>query len=277
MAATTPTLGLYKPGGGSSGLITPDETVDIDKLNANADLIDAEALSIRTRIAPLEDQNRQYRGPAGSRVGLSGMRLGDEYQETDGDKKRWKYDGSNWLTAESGLFVVRPSSVTGTGVVLNADGSVTATNATAVSLNGVFSSRFKLYQLQWTMDKSVPASSVLLRMRNAGTDDAGNNYTLRRVGSNGAGYVELTSGLQGFFDFSSMNYATQVADIKLQNPAAASTTRLVSGTSFDTNGSSFAQTTSVVGEHRVATAYDGFSLSLSGSNLTGDIRVYGLV
>lgn len=41
MGAYTPRAGLYKPGGGSTGLILPDETVDIDKINANFDKIDA--------------------------------------------------------------------------------------------------------------------------------------------------------------------------------------------------------------------------------------------
>lgn len=41
MPAFTTRLGLYKPGGGSTGLITPDEIIDIDKLNSNSDKIDA--------------------------------------------------------------------------------------------------------------------------------------------------------------------------------------------------------------------------------------------
>lgn len=40
MGASTPRAGLYKPGGGSTGLILPDEPVDIDKLNSNSDKID---------------------------------------------------------------------------------------------------------------------------------------------------------------------------------------------------------------------------------------------
>ena len=54
MPASTPFLGLYKPGGGSTGLITPDEVVDIDRLNTNSDLIDAFAATITTRTAPLQ-------------------------------------------------------------------------------------------------------------------------------------------------------------------------------------------------------------------------------
>lgn len=40
MPAFTTHLNLYKPGGGSSGLITPDEVVDVDRLNQNMDDID---------------------------------------------------------------------------------------------------------------------------------------------------------------------------------------------------------------------------------------------
>lgn len=43
MGQTTSRLGLYLPGGGSTGLITPDEPADIDKINDNMSKIDAEA------------------------------------------------------------------------------------------------------------------------------------------------------------------------------------------------------------------------------------------
>lgn len=42
MGQFTPNLNLYKAGGGSTGLVTPDEVADIDKaVNANLDKIDA--------------------------------------------------------------------------------------------------------------------------------------------------------------------------------------------------------------------------------------------
>ena len=41
MTQYTSKLNLYKPGGGSTGLNTPDETADIDKLNGNFDIIDS--------------------------------------------------------------------------------------------------------------------------------------------------------------------------------------------------------------------------------------------
>lgn len=49
MGAVTPILGLYKPGGGSTGTIVPDETADIDRLNENFDAIDAWAGTVNEK------------------------------------------------------------------------------------------------------------------------------------------------------------------------------------------------------------------------------------
>lgn len=43
MGQNTSRLGLYLPGGGSTGLITPDEPADIDKINDNMTKLDADA------------------------------------------------------------------------------------------------------------------------------------------------------------------------------------------------------------------------------------------
>lgn len=97
MGALTPTLGLYKPGGGSSGVITPDEIVDVDKLNENSDLIDAEAASVRAALAAQVARNQQFSGPAASKGSVAGMKRGDTYQETDGTYPNFfVYDGTNW-------------------------------------------------------------------------------------------------------------------------------------------------------------------------------------
>lgn len=40
MGTTTPNLGMYLPGGGSTGTHGADETADVDKINGNFDLID---------------------------------------------------------------------------------------------------------------------------------------------------------------------------------------------------------------------------------------------
>lgn len=54
MPAFTPTLNLYKPGGGSTGVITPDEVADIDRLNQNFDLIDTWAAGVNQDLTGLK-------------------------------------------------------------------------------------------------------------------------------------------------------------------------------------------------------------------------------
>lgn len=52
MGSNTPRLGLYKPGGGSTGLNGSDEVVDIDRINQNFDLIDSYASATDTKANP---------------------------------------------------------------------------------------------------------------------------------------------------------------------------------------------------------------------------------
>ena len=59
MSALTPRLGLYKPGGGSTGLITPDEVVDVDRFNTNSDNIDAYAVATDARVDIVEGKVAQ--------------------------------------------------------------------------------------------------------------------------------------------------------------------------------------------------------------------------
>lgn len=99
MSATTPYLNLYKPGGGSTGLIVPDEVVDVDRLNANSDLIDTWASDIGTKMAAQLTRGQQYRGLAANIGAVAAPLLGDTYQETDGSKWLWRHDGSNWFLA----------------------------------------------------------------------------------------------------------------------------------------------------------------------------------
>jgi len=98
MPAYTPFLTLYKPGGGSTGLIVPDEVVDIDRLNANSDLIDAFAAGW----GRAAERNHNFYGPAASRSGISGMKPGDTYQESDGDRVLWEQtSGGSWRVFNS--------------------------------------------------------------------------------------------------------------------------------------------------------------------------------
>lgn len=184
MPAFTPFLNLYKPGGGSTGLIVPDEVADIDRLNANFDSIDAFAKSwgaATSRQTNNVDVSSQL-------ANVVGMKVGDTFQETDGNKVRWRYDGSNWVTDEGGLFKVRPASVVGAGVTIAPNGDVVFTNVNDITADilGMFSSRFRNYRMvtRFTAKGSV---GIDMQCLNGSTP-----YTAASYFSNTQAYVNNT-------------------------------------------------------------------------------------
>ena len=135
-------LGLYLPGGGSTGTWTPDEVADVDPLNQNFQKIDVFAGTVGVQT----NRNQQFFGPAAAISSISGMKLGDEYQESDGNKTLWRYDGTNWVTAEvaavpDSAHHVRRCTGTATGTVIPTPGG------TEVTLDGIFTDRFKTLEI----------------------------------------------------------------------------------------------------------------------------------
>ena len=178
MSANTAFLNLYKPGGGSSGLIVPDEVVDVDRINGNMDLIDSFASSwgLASR------QTRDFTGPAASLASIvaaaGGARLGDTYQETDGSKIFWRYDGTTWIGNEGGSFIIRPTAVGGTGASIAADGSVALSGATGnISVDGVFPARFDRVLMVLDFDTQSADAGHIFQIRvGSGTTWTTNTY-----------------------------------------------------------------------------------------------------
>jgi hypothetical protein len=166
MAGTTPNLGLYLPGGGSTGTYVPDEVADIDTLNQNF-------LTLDTAVGDPDEQNRQWYGPAANIGTLpDSPKDGDTYQESDGSKILWRRVGGVWVTNENGAYLIRPNTLVNASV--NTEGYIVPNSgAKSITVDGAFSTRFKRYRLDF--------------MTNTG-DANGSSLCLR------AGGVEKTSG-----------------------------------------------------------------------------------
>lgn len=161
MAGTTPFLGLYLPGGGSTGTWTPDETADIDPINQNFVDIDA---GLAAWGLPAE-RNQQFFRPAASLGSLTGMKRGDTYQESDGEFKKWFYDGANWISNEGGLYLIRPTGVNGhAGATIGTDGHVkfnAVAASSVINIEGIFSSRFRNYVLKNTWSNKPSGACII--------------------------------------------------------------------------------------------------------------------
>lgn len=97
MPAYTPFLNMYLPGGGTLGIGGDDEVADIDKINQNFQALDTFASSW----GQAANRNHQFYGSAAAIGTVSGMKIGDTYQEIDGNKYLKFYDGDSWEVSPS--------------------------------------------------------------------------------------------------------------------------------------------------------------------------------
>lgn len=274
MAETTDFLSLVKPGGGSTGLITPPDRVDIDVLNDNFQKIDDWAETIGGRAG----RNFNFRGPAASLGGLTGIARGDRYQETDGSFWLWEYDGSNWVSARSGMFIIRPTSVAGTGVTIDSFGRIAvaagAAGLDAIQVNGVFSARFKHYHV--VVELTHASSGLFMQFRAAGAaiTTNSNDYTYLWNNATNPGLTSNTS--QSSLTLS-VNAATDHRILlDIFDPFISGQTRLnVSSNMFAASGMWVARGAAV---HRGTIVADGFQIGGSAASaLNGTVTVYGVL
>lgn len=181
--------------------------------------------------------------------------------------------GSGWVpVAEPGLVPVAPASVAGTGVVAGAGGLVTFTAATAVSLNGCFTSSYRNYKVLIEVTSRSAASFSTLLYRSAGTNLV-TGYDANRViwaaaGSSGQlannPDIPLASG-----NFPKQNYEVELRMPQLSQQSGYSA-RIVE---FQAAGAPTIVT--VDGSTRSTAAQDGFTFSATAGTMTGTLKVYG--
>lgn len=274
MPAFTSFLNLYKPGGGSSGLILPDEVVDIDRINANMDVIDAFA----SGWGQPASRNHQFYGPAASLAGISGMKRGDTYQESDGNFVLWKYDGSNWITNENGVYILRPTTIVG-GTV-DASGAIIPTGGGA-SLTIDFGSfaRFRTVRIVHYVEFTTNGSLTIAFRRGGSTLSAAGSYKNQRLRSNGV-TVAADLANNAAIDMAVASQPVASGDLTVYNPGEAATFKSWTGNFYNgpTNPMTY-QSSGLKDDSEVLAAIDGFAVVNSGTFKIGAknfFKVYGL-
>ena len=173
--------------------------------------------------------------------------------------------------AKTGLIELTPStiSVSGGSGSVSSTGAVSFTSASAISLNGVFSSSYENYKIMIKASQSA-AEWFAMRMRLSGTDATTSAYNFSLLRGTP---TDSTSGTttMGYISQHTSGNANKRMSLDVYNPFDAANTFVVS---------TGLTVTPVVGlmsfEHQVATSYDGFTLlSQAGATITGLVSVYG--
>jgi hypothetical protein len=186
------------------------------------------------------------------------------------------YTGSAWVPASSaGLIPMVPTSVavgSGTGTA-NTLGQVTFSGVSSVSLNGVFTSSYKNYQIVCAY---VPSTTVntSMRLRAAGSDNSTASSYVNQIiyASSTSVLAERTTLSYWGPNFASgSNLVNAFTGTIFQPQLAAATGLLVQALS--TSGNAYAWNSYAT--HNQTTAYDGFTIYPDTGTLTGTISVYG--
>lgn len=187
--------------------------------------------------------------------------------------RRW--DGAAWKPYGAGLYPVRPASTNGSGVTVTDTGLITFTSAGTFSVNGVFSSEFSQYQIEFKVDTASTDLGGEFRLRVAGVD-ATTNYRTHYTQGTG---TTTTTAASGATDrtYTQVGTGRQIlSTVLLVDPATArTTTGRTTFSGFNNAGGGFEGVATF--QHTTATAYDGFSILPSSGTFSGSLRVFGLI
>lgn len=176
-----------------------------------------------------------------------------------------------------GMVLVSPSSITysGTSASIGANGFITVSNVTSLSINGVFTSTYDDYVIVTRATQNSSALLIDMKMRSAGTDATASDYNYQYILSYGTTKTASRSTSNSTMPIA---YTDSVwvngAWTYLSAPALPLETsfRFVSAGG---NPSSNAFTYENAGFHDVKTSYDGCTLS-NGNGVTGTFGIYGI-
>jgi hypothetical protein len=176
--------------------------------------------------------------------------------------------------AKPGMVLVKPTSIShsGTSATLGANGQVTFSAVTSLSLNGCFTADFKNYA---TVMQTTNSAGVLVnaRLRAAGSDASGNNYIHQVLTGDGSTVTVFRVSATNQVGIAAMDTGRNGATVFIYGPFLAQPTAF---RSVGINSLSGAVNPNYAGTHSLSTAYDGITIIPASGNFSGTLTMYGL-
>ena len=180
-----------------------------------------------------------------------------------------------------GLNLVVPASVSvGSGsFTLSANGQVTFTGASSVSINGCFTSAYDNYRITLDPTASVGTDSALsFRYRASGSDLSTSTYVNQRTVGFNTTIITSANVTGTSLHPLSLIHSTRAdlyyASIELRNPFLARK-KLYRAEIHVPDSTPTYYIESHAGWNTTSTSFDGFSIFTAGTSISGTIRIYG--
>jgi hypothetical protein len=187
--------------------------------------------------------------------------IGDTYTQAAAD-------GKFVNVVNNGMFLVKPTSVT--GGTINANGVITVGSAvSSVTINGAFSAAYDNYKIIVTGGTSTNQTNLTLKL-GASSNTYYGSYIYGSIASTTVTSANVNNaanfGFAGACDIGLVS-----ANIELTSPFVAKTTSIFAGmVNYGNNRGTFA------GDHETNASYSDFTLAPGTGTITGcTIRIYG--
>lgn len=194
------------------------------------------------------------------------------------------YTGSAWV-GFGGLVPIRPTSVTsgqesGSSITVDPDGAVRFAGTSAIRLNGLFSTDFDRYRIEYNVYGSVIAQGVNGRFSSNGVSETGDVYYFQGVAQSSGGEVGKFEKRPGnTFDLGRCGSDAQnigVGFLEVVDPARSGARARMTWTSFASDNTRDHHISASGQVAKSGSSYDGFVLhDSSTAKMTGTIRVFG--
>lgn len=178
-----------------------------------------------------------------------------------------------------GMVLVAPTSIafSGTSASIGANGQVTFSAVTSLSLNGVFTAGFDNYVISLHGQGSANGLSSYITLRASGTDATAANYTRQRLEADNTTVSASRSTSQTTM-YQPVLFYTSTANqgglwFNLYGPALAQPT---AARAVAVNAYAGAYIFETAFTHSLSTSYDGFTFGVTSDNVTGALQVYGV-
>ena len=186
--------------------------------------------------------------------------------------------GNVALDSELGLSLITPTSIAATGGSgsISSTGAVSFTSASAISLNGVFSSTYTNYRIMFHATGASGNASITYRLRKDGSDASGSNYY--RAGTfnyNNSSTISPLNASGTSFNLvdilaAAPNRTFLTIEASQTNNATETMHTFFSAAQNSTSSYAFQG----MGLHDLTIAYDGFTILFSATS-SGTVSVYG--
>ena len=183
--------------------------------------------------------------------------------------------------AKPGMVLLTPTSIahSGTSASIGANGQVTFTAVTSLTLEGIFSATYDNYVLSVRLSTAFAGGmGMTARLRVGGSDATGSNYTWQELYADGAtltaarttntnlGFIVGAAGPSGSTDYN--GWVNQIYGPFLAQPTALRATGV--------RGEDGAFLQDIAQTHSLSTSYTGMTFGVTASTISGALQVYGV-